>query len=303
MIIDLPGKFAIWRDAARRLGFTDFVSAEDDFRTSLVDGGAWAGAHETGLYFWIAEDGETYVGQTVNARSRLLQHRRTHPDLSYASFQALADDQLNAREAELIEIVGRSFATRNIKHALQTRTHVPFDDFVSEIERHAFLDGTDLDEDHWRALPLLERKQARKFDTFLAMDEASSALGALATFIRKALPKPATTEARFWSVSLCPAGHLLRVNAGQQEVFTVTRGREGDLYAWALALDRFGLSADGPLYQTASYACKVPLAQIDEWLTGRRLRSCRSLVVQLMRHTTTLNSGSHCPQAVRYAGA
>ena len=34
------------------------------------------------------------------------------------------------------------------------------------------------------------------------------------------------------------------------------------------------------------------------WLTSKRLVSCRKLVVWLMRHTTPLNNGSHCPQIV-----
>ena len=53
-----------WRARAMRLGFTDFVSSEDGFKTK--EGNAWSNALSTGIYFWIAENGEAYVGQAKN---------------------------------------------------------------------------------------------------------------------------------------------------------------------------------------------------------------------------------------------
>ena len=52
-------------------------------------------------------------------------------------------------------------------------------------------------------------------------------------------------------------------------------------------------------YRVPSYVTSVRPSRVPAWLSGEALLSCRRLVVRLMRHTTTLNSGSHCPQAVR----
>lgn len=82
---------------------------------------------------------------------------------------------------------------------------------------------------------------------------------------------------------------------------TVSRGDDGNLYARPLSMQSFGPDSQGPLYQTRSFDHWVPLEELADWLTGERLIACRELAVRLMRHTTTLNSGSHCPQVVRAA--
>jgi hypothetical protein len=82
-------QFTRWADEAEKLGFTDYLSAEDGFRTCLNTNLGWRNGKACGVYFWIAEDGETYVGETLNARSRLMQHLRNHPDLRYACFQTV----------------------------------------------------------------------------------------------------------------------------------------------------------------------------------------------------------------------
>lgn len=168
--INIPDAFSRWTCFAIELGFTDFVSSEDGFRTDLKSNAAWANHGACGIYFWVAQDGETYVGKTINARSRLREHWRNHPDLSYACFKQVPEKHLDEIEVALIEKIGAEFRTRNIKHALETKTHVPFDQFVSETARAAFLHGDgnlpDLD---WRELPLLEQKQSKKFARFFAV--------------------------------------------------------------------------------------------------------------------------------------
>jgi hypothetical protein len=57
------------------------------------------------------------------------------------------------------------------------------------------------------------------------------------------------------------------------------------------------------MYKTESYGYFVELQDFDEWLISDRIVAIRELVIWLMRHTTTLNNGSHCPQIVRAAFA
>lgn len=298
----LPSKYREWADSAAELGFTDFLSAEDGFRTCLRTGRGWQNAKACGVYFWIAEDGETYVGETVKARSRLLQHLRTHPDLRYACFQAVPSDLRKVREADLIERVNKLFPTRNIKRAVKSEEHVPFDDFISSVECEAHLRGEWLEDDgNWRELPLLAQKQARRFAKVAGLPDADVIFGALFLYMWSVLPRPKVTEGRFWSVSLFVGPHILRVNAGQQEIFTIARGEDGYLYARPLALKAFAPDAVEPMYQTNSYDHWMRIEELADWLEGEGLASSRELAVRLMRHTTTLNSASHCPQIVRAA--
>lgn len=298
----LPAPFQEWASMAAELGFVDFLSAEDGFRTCFDSGRAWRNHKACGVYFWIAEDGETYVGETVNARGRLLEHARNHLDLRYACFQPIPLEQRKLREAELIEHVNRVYPTRNIKRAVSSAAHVPFDQFVSSAQREAHLQGELIeDEGAWRDLPLLTQKHARQFARFRALADADQILGAVFFYVWSVMPRPLATEGRFWSVSLFVGPHLLRINAGQQEVFTVSRGEDRELGARVLAPRPLTLDAEGPVYQTKSYVHWLRLEELPEWLEGDRLIASRELAIRLMRHTTALNSASHCPQMVRAA--
>ncbi len=298
----LPQRVRHWAAIAGELGFDDFTSAEDGFRTILKSGEPWRPDPACGIYFWIANDGETYVGKSVNVPSRLRQHSRDHQDLSFASFRPVPRAQLAARETELIQRVCRTkLRTRNIKEALQTQAAVPFDRLVSEVDRNAFLSGRDLADVSWRELALLEQKHARRFDRLTQETDFHQILRALGLFIERVIPRPAATEARFWSVSLFVQCHILRVNAGQQEVFTIQRASDARLYTRPLSTTPFGPESNGPMYRTSSYDAWVPVEELSNWLVGERLLACRELVIRLMRHTTPLNSGSHCPQVVRAA--
>jgi hypothetical protein len=298
--IPLPEAVRGWADLAAQLGFVDFLSAEDRFQTCLASGRPWQNRSSCGVYFWIAQNGETYVGETLTARGRLLEHLRNHPDLSYACFQPVHPENRKEREADLIEHVNSIFPTRNIKLAIRSDAHVPFDDFVSETQRESHLRGAGVkDAQVWRDLPVLSQKHGRKYDRFLRHHLSQESSEALFTYVSSVLPCPRVTEGRFWSVSLFVGPHLVRVNAGHQEIFTLSEV-EGALYARPLTMVPFE-HAEGPRYQTRSYDHWMLAEDLANWLTGDRLLASRELAVSLMRHTTTLNSGSHCPQVVRAA--
>jgi hypothetical protein len=288
-----------WQAMAEEWGFTNFLSPEDNFRTCLRQGQRWDGRKHPGIYFWLAEDGEAYVGKSKEPQARLRTHWRTHRDLIRACFLPCAEKELAAVEARIISRAGGHFRLRNVKLALSTAKHVPFDALISEEEREQFLQGGELFDRPWRTFEVLERLQKKKFERFLATEGGRDALRALQVFVRRAIPKPAATEVGFWSVTIDPANCFIRVNAGQQEVFTVegiTKGRA----ARVLSAERQGLLWSARTrYVTESYDTAVRPSSLNSWLSDERLLSCRRLVVRLMRHTTALNSGSHCPFAVR----
>lgn len=301
--MELPAAFQLWSRKAREFGFVDFVTPEDAFSTCFLKQAPWRNKDACGIYFWIAENGETYVGQTVNARARLLEHWRHHRDISYACFQPVEREELDRTELTLIKRIGRVFATRNIKHAFETHTHVPLDDFITDEERMSFLAGrVDLHAFGWRELPVLMQKQQRKFELLVESSGSVTAIDALACYLRSAIPKAATTEARFWSLTIFPDQRFLRLNVGQQEVFTVAWDDTGCGEARVLTGRRIGFfRSKRTSYQVESYVQTVQVRRLRSWLTGAPLLAARELVVRLMRHTNALNANSHCPQIVRAA--
>lgn len=241
------------------------------------------------------------MGQSVAPRSRLRQHIKAHGDLLHAAFQPCAKCELDALERKLVDIVGQHFPLRNIKFALSTATTVPFDELVSPAEQRAFLAGETLAAEGRRRLEEHERRQLKKFERFMADPRSAEALASVRLFVDRAMPKPAATEARFWSASLLPDKRLIRVNAGQQEIFT---------YDYSSA--RVRIFSDKSLsllrswrcdYQVPSWVNFVRPNHLDTWLAGHRLLSCRRLALRLMRHTQALNSASHCPQLLRHPSA
>ena len=83
-------------------------------------------------------------------------------------------------------------------------------------------------------------------------------MSALKKFIAECIPYPELTENRLWSVSICPTPRTkVRINAGQQEVFTVfDEGGEGGLVARPLSAKWLNVPQfiDGPLYKSNSFA-------------------------------------------------
>ena len=109
-----------WSTLASKSGFVDFLSPEDGFKTCVTSGGAWANKDQPGIYFWLAADGEAYVGQSITPQSRLRQHWRDHRDVSHACFRPCPLNDLDRVEEKLITEIGKHFPLRNIKHAVTT---------------------------------------------------------------------------------------------------------------------------------------------------------------------------------------
>lgn len=288
----------LWLKIARENGFEDFLTADDGFGRSTSSRRRWANRNRPGIYFWLADNGEAYIGQSVRPLARLRQHLRDHGDITHAAFQRCLRQDLNALEQKLVDVAGRHFPLRNIKFAVSTASPVAFDQLVSPAEQAAFVAGGDLENGPWAPLEDHVRLQARKFERFVADPASATALQALRLFVSRAIPKPAATEEKFWSVSLFPDRRFVRVNAGHQEVFTYD-GRVGRVRVLSDCRLSWQHLWRMP-YEVPSWVNRVRPAHLDWWLAGDRLLSCRRLVVRLMRHTQALNSASHCPQMMRH---
>lgn len=297
-------EFSKWVLHAQSLGFTEFVTPEDGFSTELTSNKVWGRSSTCGVYTWITETGDAYVGQAVKVRARLQQHWKIHRSIVYAAFQPVEREDLNVEEPRLIAAMETAFPVLNIAFAKSSTTTVPFDRVVTQDERQEFLNGGRLAENiDWQQWPLLVRKQSEKFNYLMTDSLYSIVLDSIRTFVERCIPKPRTTEVRFWSVTvLNDSPSYFRLNVGQQEVFTLWMD-ETKLYARVLAKVKLLSDAEGPHYVTNSYANFVPVEDFNQWLNGKNLTACRELVTWLMRHTTPINSRSHCPQVIRAAFA
>nr|WP_314444440.1 hypothetical protein [uncultured Sphingomonas sp.] len=225
------------------------------------------------------------------------QHQQLQGDIVEAAFFGCPKRELSAVEARIVASCNHQFPLRNVKLALSTARGVPFDELLDPDDREAFLRGLDLQQTDWRDLPEQARLKERRFREFLDKG-GDDAVKATRFFVERAIPKPQDTELGFWSVSILPQG-MLRLNAGQQEVFTAQLTDHGTEVR-VLTAHRVRLIGSWRMpYQLRSYANPMWAPKLASWLTGRRLLSARALVVRLMRHTQALNSGSHCPQVLR----
>lgn len=292
----VPERFLDRAEFALANGFTRLFTLDDDFRECRLSESSER-PKSGGIYFWVAANGVAYVGKATSFFSRLRAHQRKHDDIVFAFFKPLAKTLRDEAERNLIQSSEKRFGTRNIKYAADTTVRVPLDDLVSQDEREAFLRGDTVpDPNEWRELPELAEKQANKFRRCAQSERFATVLIAVRQYLHAAIPKPSATEVRFWSITLFDDTSI-RINVGQQEVFTVDE-YDGQLLARVLtSVPRLGV-VEGPIYETGSFVSAVSVDFLETWLTGRRLLSCRRLVINLMRHTRAINFGSHCPQIV-----
>ncbi len=121
----IRGEFAAWADHVASLGFADFLTAEDGFASEIRSGGPWLRARDSGIYTWITEGGEAYVGQTVNARSRLKQHWKNYRDIVYVAFKPVLLNRLDEEEPRMIAAIEARFPVLNISFANPRRLSSP----------------------------------------------------------------------------------------------------------------------------------------------------------------------------------
>lgn len=294
-------KYGAWEQYVAALGFIDILSAEDGFASEIRTDGPWLRANESGIYTWITDRGEAYTGQAVKARSRLRQHWTKYRDIAYAAFKPVPLGLLDVEERRMIAAVEARYPVLNVTYAKSSASFVPFDKIVAPEQTQRFLDGAlSAETCNWQDWPLLHRKQARRFEELERDGPYDCALEALRGYIERCIPLPAAPEVKFWSVTILNhTPHVFRVNAGQQEVFSLWF--ENELYARVLAYEKLSKQVEGPYYSTKSYVNWIPVSGLIRWLDGEAACACRKLIVWLMRHTTPLNSRPHCPQLVRAA--
>jgi hypothetical protein len=182
------------------------------------------GRSHCGIYWIDFADGSSYVGQSVNARSRLATHRRRWADAVVVRFAECQMERLDELELAAVQYVQKSRPLRNIlltsrpgglgDLTVTVREGVPLA-LPWEREnrgRLAVREGIALDDvqvtDAWRRL-----------SAKAVYPDLVSVLHHIAS---EAMPSPVESQGVLWTLTALPATNR---SAGWQRLFTLSAGR------------------------------------------------------------------------------
>ncbi|MEN9936828.1 MAG: hypothetical protein RLZZ387_3407 [Chloroflexota bacterium] len=210
-----------------------------------------------GIYVLHFTNKQYYVGQTRNARQRLLAHKRNHHDIKGISFKIVAKKQLDTWESHVIWLLeDKGFYLRNIDlTSILSSEPSNFDkDVMLPEDQQRWLNDISLidisgkrDEDAKRANLYLERYNNFKEQTF--SENITKVLGA---YIQSAIPGIYKGEASYWAVSCLPPppyNVAIRLNVNWQEVFLASADNNGYWFYFCISRREmqkaYGESLDG----------------------------------------------------------
>jgi hypothetical protein len=197
-----------------------------------------------GIYVLGFDDGEQYVGQSVDVVSRFASHRRRWADIATLDWHSCNQAALNEREQGVI--AGRLAADsklRNIKYAQGPLGASPLDSTVAPDEQLAWINGKDPFEGRDAARQIDEAQRLKKQPSFEKLQKDPFFLYtvlAVNWFVGLTIPKPTATERRFWVLTAMPAtnrskGHyrLATLSINKVEVFWLfSTDFDGDRIPW-----------------------------------------------------------------------
>ncbi|MGV3711851.1 GIY-YIG nuclease family protein [Pseudolysinimonas sp.] len=222
-----------------------------DFREVDVREGAsvallLADGSRCGIYWIDFVDGTSYVGQSVEARSRLASHRRRWDDAERVRFATCAPENLDRFELAMIQYVQEIRPLRNVLLTSWPRAEVgvivSVSDGVSlplprERQQRDRLDPDDV------VVPQVASPNWRKL---AARPDYSEIVDILHTFIEGVIPSPTKTQRLLWTLAALPSTNravgwrrLFALSAGRLEVLYVYENLLGDQPSidWYLNLD------------------------------------------------------------------
>jgi GIY-YIG catalytic domain len=261
----------------KRFGFTpaEALDANGGSDTS------WP-ADRCGIYAWRSADGQVYLGQSIDCRKRLRSHQKNHGDIVAFGFKQVPRDDLDRVEARLAIAIERVGPVRNILLVSKTYTIVPFDEVIAA------------QTDRGPSLKAQAVKTARVWARMSGHPLCEDIVRATRHFIENAIPCQQVTEGIFWSVS-CPQGKFVRVNCGVQEVFTCVPLQNGTLEIRLLCKRSLDFRLKQRLYRTGSFEHRWTMRKFWAFQAWDKVRPTTEY---LMRHSSPLNSSSHCPQVL-----
>lgn len=291
-----------------------------------------------GIYVLEFENGEFYVGQSLDVRKRFVNHCRDtyhHPawgDITHVSFTAHPAQELNVGEAMLIRHLQKEGKQlRNRSRNLFHEQPSPLDDIIPPVDQYHWADSDYLGREADRLtadeigrviaiLPTAASKMSR-------LPHYEACLRDLAAFIDLVLPAPLATMERFWTISDMPStnrGRHYTLNVGVLEMLRCISSFSESSFLNTLPWPELGdleedaeqrlmvedlpekwVFASNYSYPKADVTVvEYPTGKLREFLEAEdeTLTSARALAVALMRTGTAgLFRRWHSPQLTREA--
>lgn len=280
-----------------------------------------------GIYVLSFEDGEQYVGQTVNIVGRFVTHRDRWPDVVRLNFAQVPHGDLNEPERKMIHRSQDDGKTlRNITYALgagKRSTPPDLDYSVTEQHQYAWLAGGDPGPDAATRVndPVLRANSGEKFARLMRHPLGETAVALAQMYVQLALLQPRATEMTFWAVSAMPATNsavhprLLAISVNKMETFVLGWDKDDPDALWGfMNVSRKALADEsGPIaryrwsrrsrikvrgghYESGggdvvalnTRSASAMRAALTESSGGGAVQAARSLNLQLMRKGPTL---------------
>lgn len=215
------------KDRMAQLGFT--ISYDVRRRRSIAD--LVQPGERTGIYVLVFENGDLYVGQSVNVVHRFHQHKSRFDDIDRMFFLKVPIGKLDDKEQAVIAEIEHEYRLRNIALASFAPPERDLDMLLSRDWQTSFPSIGNAQD--WRSVGRpddddLRNRYRRRFDKLMSIDDFSrNGLAVMKKYVDLCLPNPRLTELTFWAVSCLPAdpgGDTLtyaRFNLYHQEVLTV----------------------------------------------------------------------------------
>lgn len=200
----------------------------------------------SGIYVLHFATGHSYVGQSVNAYRRYLEHCRIYPNITAFSFKPIKQDkiELDAWEYNVIqELEAQAFPLLNIIHTSISYRSSDFDTIMPLEEQARWMKDLSYNavsgERHEDEV--LRTKQAERYQYQPPKDQlyAAQILPVLQRYIEIGIPRFGETEASYWNCSYLPSASpknvFARLNINWQAVFSAYLGNTSAFFDFWLA--------------------------------------------------------------------
>ena len=199
-----------------------------------------------GIYILHFDSGRYYVGQSVDAYRRYLEHCRSYPNIIAFSFMPIKKDkiELDAWEYNIIqELELQGFPLLNIIHSSISYRSSNFDiDMPLEEQLRWVNDVNYCDAGGKRQVDeLLRSKHAErhKQQELEGQPYTEEIIPVLRRYIQLGIPRASQTEAALWNCSYLPSSPArnvyARININWQAVFSAYRGTSSAFFDFWLA--------------------------------------------------------------------
>jgi hypothetical protein len=220
------------RGSLSQLGFS-YISMDVANRYSIAD--LFPNKRERcGIYVLHFDDGEYYVGQSIDVVKRHSQHAKTYDDIARLSFMPAKREDLNVEEVRVVKVVeALGEHLRNIQIVEFSYGDTDLEGLISREDLTWWLQDINnvLTSNDWIDDARQRRRYHRRASDLLDRPRATEAVVLGNMFIQATIPAPYLTERTFWACTLQEQTGWLyyRINVGGQTTFQVWRNLDGTL--------------------------------------------------------------------------